>query len=307
MTEFDVIIIGAGPAGLSAAIYTARAGLRTAVFEEGTIGGRANWARTVENYPGFPDGVGGAELMARFSKQAQKFGAEIREEKVTWLSVSGAEKKVRTPSGEYSSRAVIISTGLRPKKLGVPGEERLVGRGVSYCATCDAFFFRNRKVAVVGPGPDAVNQLMLVSSVTKSLIWIPNGMVEVEETRLEKVRRMGIEPMEGLTVTEIVGEGTVTGLKVRAQGRAGEAGAERIIETEGVFVAAGNVPVTELAEGAGLELDRRGYIVVNDDFETSAAYVYAAGDCTGRSHQITVAAGHGAFVGGRVAEVLKTK
>ncbi len=307
MTDFDVIIIGAGPAGLSAAIYTARAGLRTAVFEGEAVGGRANWARTVENYPGFPDGVGGAELMARFAKQTQKFGAEIREEKVTGLSVSGAEKRVRTPSGEYASKVVIISTGMRPKKLGVPGEERLVGRGVSYCATCDAFFFRNRRVAVIGPGPDAVNQLMLISSVTKSLVWIPNGTVEVEEARLKRVRGMGIEPLEGLTVTEIVGEGRVTGLRVRAQERSGGVGADRVIETDGVFVAAGNTPVTELAGDAGLELDRRGYIVVNDDFETSAAHVYAAGDCTGRSHQITVAAGQGAFVGGRASEVLKTK
>ncbi|MGA2573125.1 MAG: FAD-dependent oxidoreductase [Candidatus Methanomethylicaceae archaeon] len=292
--SYDVAVLGAGPAGLAAAIYASRAGVRTAVFEEAVVGGRATYAHTIDNYPGFPEGISGNELTSRLVKQAEKFGTIMRSgEMVIGLDLSGELKKITTHSGECLARSIVIATGLKQKRLNLPGEERLVGRGVSYCATCDGFFFRSKKVVVVGAGDDAASDLIYLASLAAKLIWLPNAAeITAEEGYLRALKEKGIVPILGRRASEVVGGERVRGLKV-----IDETGAEDIVESDGIFIAVGTVPTAEILKSAGIKTDERDYVVVNDEMKTNVAGVYAAGDCTGKSHQIIVAVGQGSTAG----------
>lgn len=300
--ECDVLIIGAGPAGLSAAIYSSRRGLKTVVIEESLIGGRATYAHMIDNYPGFPEGISGAELANRFAKQAEKFGAVIKPgEAALEIRAIGVGKEVITSSERYTTRALVIATGLRQKRLSIPGEERLLGRGVSYCATCDGFFFKNKKVVVVGGGNEAASDLIYLSSLTKQLQWIVEGNITAEESYLEKIREIGVAPKTGAKVIEILGKERVEGLLIEAGGSKEE------VEADGVFIAVGSVPTVEIVKRAGVEVDAKGYIKTDENMETNIKGVYAAGDCTGKSHQVIVAAGQGATAGINAAEYAKMR
>jgi len=292
--SYDVAVLGAGPAGLAAAIYASRAGVRTAVFEESVVGGRATYAHAIDNYPGFPEGISGNELTSRLVKQAEKFGTIMRSgEMVIGLDLSGELKKITTHSGECLARSIVIATGLKQKRLNLPGEERLVGRGVSYCATCDGFFFRSKKVVVVGAGDDAASDLIYLASLAAKLIWLPNAAeITAEEGYLRALKEKGIVPILGRRASEVVGGERVRGLKV-----IDETGAEDIVESDGIFIAVGTVPTAEILKSAGIKTDERDYVVVNDEMKTNVAGVYAAGDCTGKSHQIIVAVGQGSTAG----------
>lgn len=296
----DVIIIGGGPAGLAAGIYSSRAGANTLLIEGKMLGGRAVYAREIDNYPGFPDGITGGEIVARLVKHAEKFGTKIIVgESVMEMELFKKIKKVKTINNEFKSKAVIIATGLIQKKLGIPREEEFTGRGISYCATCDGFFFRNKRVAVVGPDEDALYDLKYLSLMTKDLIWIPNAP-QYDKKNLDYAKTLGVEIMDGASVVELLGEEKLTGIKIREKN-----GEERVVRLDGLFLALGFIPISDLARKAGLKTTQDGYIIVNEDQETNLDGVYAAGDCTGRSHQIIVAVGQGATAGIKASDYAK--
>ncbi|MCX8181940.1 MAG: FAD-dependent oxidoreductase [Candidatus Methanomethyliaceae archaeon] len=292
MEKYDVVIIGGGPAGLAAAIYSSRAGVSTLLIEGNMLGGRAIYAREIDNYPGFPDGISGNELVLRLLKHAEKFGTKILVgQSVMDMWLSGKVKIIKTINSEFKSKSVIIATGLAQKKLGIPLEDKFVGRGLSYCATCDGFFFRGKKVAVIGSDEDALYDLKYLSLMTKDLIWIPN-VLQCDKEKLDYAKELGVEVLEGVNVTELLGENRLTGIKIKDR-----SGKERVVNLDGLFVALGFTPISDLARSTGLKTTQEGYILVNEDMKTNFDGVYAAGDCTGRSHQIIVAVGQGATAG----------
>ncbi|TDA38822.1 MAG: thioredoxin reductase [Candidatus Methanomethylicota archaeon] len=300
MDRYDVVIIGGGPAGLAAAIYSSRAGVSTLLIEGNMLGGRAAYAREVDNYPGFPEGISGNELVVRLVKHAERFGTTIMVgQSVMEMELCGKIKNVKTISSEFKSKAVIIATGLVQRKLGIPGEDRFVGRGVSYCATCDGYFFRNKKVAVVGSDEDALYDLKYLSSMTKDILLIPN-VPNFDREKSEYAKNLGAEVLEGARLVEVLGENKLTGIKIKD-----ENGKETVLKLDGLFVALGFTPISDIARSAGLRTTREGYIVVNENMETNLNGVYAAGDCTGRSHQIIVAVGQGATAGINASDYAK--
>ncbi|MEJ5293186.1 MAG: FAD-dependent oxidoreductase [Candidatus Methanosuratincola sp.] len=301
--ECDVLIIGAGPAGLSAAIYSSRQGLRTIVLEEGVIGGRATYAHMIDNYPGFPEGISGTDLIARFARQAEKFGSTIRPgEGAKEIKIAGETKEVVTSNEHYISKSLIIATGLRQKKLQIPGEEKLLGRGVSYCATCDGFFFRNKRVAVIGGGNEAASDLLYLSSLAGRIIWLVGGEgITAEDNYLAKIKESGIEPLAGVKIVELLGKEKLEGIMIE------RAGIREKLLVDGVFIAIGSVPTVEILKKAGIEVDDKGFIKTNEETETNIAGVFAAGDCTGKTHQVILAAGQGALAGIKASSYAKMK
>jgi thioredoxin reductase (NADPH) len=289
MTEdtYDVIILGAGPAGLAAAIYAARHNLKTLVLEGVKVGGRALDAHWVDNYPGFPDGISGPDLMQKFMDQVERFGAEIRQETVIGFSDLGDLKMVSTRQGYHQARALIIATGVNRRQLSVPGENELKGRGVSYCAVCDGPFFRGKRVAVVGEGREAVHDAELLAETSAKVYAIPgnNGYSE-EYPELRRVRENPkIEVVEGRAITEITGGDFVQGVKL-------DDGST--LDVDGVFVILERVGTAGLLQEAGVTTDEGGCILVDDTGMTNLRGVYAAGDCSCWGMQITTATGMGA-------------
>ena len=306
---YGVIIIGGGPAGLAAAIYTARAGESTLLLDQTVTGGRAVYALDIENYPGFPEGVRGTELASRLAKQAEKFGATIvTGERVTGMKLEEDPKKVLTAKGEYSCGSVVITTGLTQRKAGLPGEEKLTGRGVSYCATCDGYFFKGRKVIVLGAGEEAAEDLLYLSSLTSEIVWISDSKVTAGEELIKKLEEKGIKPTMSLKAVAIEGEESVRGLRVMPVSTPTENEMNGdLIPANGVFIAIGTAPSADILKQAGIALDEDGFVKVNVDMETNLPGVFAAGDCTGKSHQIVVAVGQGATAGMRAASYIKAK
>ncbi|MBC7120247.1 MAG: FAD-dependent oxidoreductase [Candidatus Methanosuratus sp.] len=301
--DCDVLIIGAGPAGLTAAIYVSRQGLRSIVLEESVIGGRTTYAHLIDNYPGFPEGISGTELILRFAKQAEKFGSIIKPgEGVKEVEVLGKIKEAVTANDRYRSKAIVIATGLKQKRLQIPGEDRLLGRGVSYCATCDGFFFRNKKVAVIGGGNEAASDLLYLSSLTDKIVWlVGEGGVTAEESYLAKIREIGVAPITGVRVLELLGKDRMEGIIIE------RGGTQEKVEVDGAFIAVGSVPTVEILKRAGIKVDENGFVKTNEEMETNFAGVFAAGDCTGKSHQVIVAAGQGAVAGIKAAAYAKMK
>ena len=216
-SAYDVIIIGGGPAGLSAGLYTSRAGLKTLLVEKGMVGGQITNAELVENYPGFPDGISGFDLGDSIHRQATRFGLETVSADVTGVEFGGLEKLIKTSEGDYTARAVIIAGGAALQRLGVPGEEDLTGRGVSYCATCDGAFFRDKAVAVIGGGDSAVEEaLLLTRFVSKVLIIHRRDQLRASKIVQERAfANDKIEFMWDTVVDGITGDDRVTGLNVR--------------------------------------------------------------------------------------------
>ncbi len=253
-----VIIVGSGPAGYAAAVYAARAELRPLILTGTQPGGQLTQTTEVENYPGFPEGIMGPELMERMRQQATKFGAEMVFEKVEALEVDKGKVKLNTLGKSYEAETVIIATGAKPKMLAI-GEEKLIGRGVSMCAVCDAAFFRDKKVFVVGGGDAAIEDAMALSKFTSKV----NLLVRRDELRASKAMQRRVFNNEDKVkiwwrteVRKVVGKDRLEGLVLEVEGK------EREVEAEGLFLAIGHLPATEWLKGSGVELDEKGYIKV---------------------------------------------
>jgi len=287
-TVYDVIVIGGGPAGLTAGIYTARHGLKTLVMEEKKIGGKPLEAHWVENFPGFPEGLTGEALMKRFEAQAARFSVEFKIESVIGIGDIGGVKMVSTRHGYYQARSLIISTGAQRQRLSVPGEGKFNGRGVSYCAICDGPFFKGKRVAVIGSGHEAVEDAMRLADVSSVVYAIPGSKGYSEEyPDLKRLRGSPrVEVLEGYDVVEIGGDGAVSYVKLEGE-------SEMRIDVDGVFIILEHVPTTNILSDAGIEIDEGGCIIVDRYQQTNIPGIFAAGDCTCSGTQIVTAAGDG--------------
>jgi thioredoxin reductase (NADPH) len=288
----NLIIIGSGPAALSAAIYAGRANVAPSVISGKDLGGSMALTERVENYPGFPEGVGGFELAQRMKQQAERFGAQVVMDEVVEVDLSTRPFKVKTHGGDHAANALIVATGRSPRKLGVPGEAEFVGRGVSSCATCDGYFYQDQKVVVVGGGDAAVKEaLFLTKFASEVLVVHRRDRLRAEKVVEERaISNDKIHFVWNTMVTEIIGDGDVSGVRLRDV----TTGEESTLEVQGVFIFVGHVPNTELFVGQ-LELDEAGYIVTDERQMTSVEGVLAAGDVQeGIAWQIATAVGSGA-------------
>ena len=290
---FDTVIVGSGPAGYTAALYAARANLDTMVFQGFESGGQLMLTSDVENYPGYKDGVAGPDMMDELEAQAARFGAEMRLDNVERVDFSERPFKLWAEGEDEPvlARTVVIATGAKAKWLGLPGESRLMGKGVSGCATCDGFFFRDKKVAVVGGGDTAMEETLFLTKYASEVVLIHRR----EEFRASKImlERARNNPkvtfMTNTTVEDILGESSVEGIRVKNT----ETGEESDLAVDGFFAAIGHVPATGLFEGQ-VEMDESGYVLQKEHTMTSVPGVFAAGDVSDtRYRQAVTAAGDG--------------
>jgi len=290
---YELIIIGGGPAGLTAGIYATRGRLNTLLLDKLAPGGLVATTEWVENYPGFPEGITGADLMKKMEEQAQKFGLEIISIKeVLSVDFKNKIKTIKVEDGEYKTKTVIIATGTQPKKLNTPGEDKFRGRGVAYCATCDGPLFKDKNIVVIGAGSSGVQEGLYLLRFVKSATvveFLPHMTAEkiLQEKALKEPRmKFYLNHM----VTSINGENKVESVTIKSRAT----GEEKKIEAQGVFVYVGLNPMTEFLKGQ-IELDRWGYILAGEDTKTSVPGVFAAGDVRQKIlRQITTAVGDGA-------------
>ncbi|KAA9166694.1 thioredoxin-disulfide reductase [Amycolatopsis acidicola] len=288
----NLIIVGSGPAGYTAAVYAARAQLEPLVFEGSQFGGALMTTTEVENYPGFRDGIQGPELMDEMRKQAERFGADLRAEDVEGVELLGETKYVTANGVRYAAKAVVLAMGAAPRYLHVPGEQELLGRGVSSCATCDGFFFRDQDIAVIGGGDSAMEEATFLTKFARSVTIIHRreefraSKIMVERARANEKIRWQLNSQ----VTEVVGEGKVEGVKVRDV----NSGEEKTLDVTGFFVAIGHDPRSELVRGQ-VDLDDEGYVLTKGRTTyTNIDGVFAAGDLVDHTYrQAITAAGSG--------------
>ena len=288
---YDVVIIGGGPAGLTAGIYAGRAQLKTVIVEKGLPGGQIAQTDEVENYPGFPEGISGPELASRMVRQAEKFGARIVMDEVLGLEKAEGGYLVRGYERNYRARAVIVATGANPRRLGVPGEDKFYGRGVSTCATCDGFFYRDKEVVVVGGGDAAVEEGIFLTKFARKVTLV-HRRDELRANKVAQKRAFQNPKMHFLfshVVTDILGEDQVTGVRLKNL----KTGEEYVYPTDGVFVFIGHEPNTAFLKGV-VELRPDGYIAVRDEVFTSEPGIFAAGDVADPIYrQLTTSVGAG--------------
>ena len=288
---YDVIIIGSGPAGYTAAIYAARANLSVLMLQGYQVGGQLMLTSDVENYPGFEEGILGPPMMEKFEAQARRFGTEVIPEDVIAIDFSKRPFKVTTDSGEYQARAIIISTGASAKWLGLPSEQRLQGRGVSACATCDGFFFKNKDVAVIGGGDTSMEEAIFLTRYVNhvTVIHRRNTLRASKIMQDRAFKNLKISFIWDTDVTEVLGENEVTGLRLHNV----KTDEESILPVQGFFLAIGHKPNTDLFKGI-LDMDKVGYIIPVEHTMTNIPGVFAAGDVTDhRYRQAVTAAGDG--------------
>ena len=291
MADYDIVIIGSGPAGLTAAIYSGRALVRTLVIAGRVAGGQLMLTTAVENFPGFPNGIQGPDLMMEIRKQAERFGAEVVDEDVEIVDFK--QKPMRIVFGErtVTANAVIIATGSSAKWLGLPSEEKLRGRGVSSCATCDGYFFRDKRVAVVGGGDTAMEEALFLTKYASEVLMI-HRRDKFRATKIMQSRAFSNPKIKFLlnsVVDEVLGKDRVEGLKIKSM----KTGEVSMIPCDGLFVAIGFQPNTKMFEGH-IELDEKGYVVARDGTQSSVKGVFVAGDVHDFEYrQAITAAGEG--------------
>jgi thioredoxin reductase (NADPH) len=287
-----VLILGSGPAGLSAALYAARAELAPVVLTGMQLGGQAALTHTIENYPGFPEGVGGAQLGELFQKQAEFFGAKVEFDLANAVDFSQRPYKVTTDSGEYTADSIIITTGASPNKLEIPGEFELTGRGVSYCATCDGWFFKDKKVVIVGGGDSAFEEALFITRYASSVTLIHRRdefrAGAILQNRAKEHPKMNF--ILNTIVTEVVGTEKLTTLKLKNV----VTNEESTFDTDGLFIFIGHTPNSQMFKGK-LDMDELGYLKINDKMETNVPGVFAAGEIADPTfRQVVTSAGMGA-------------
>jgi thioredoxin reductase (NADPH) len=293
--DYDVIIIGGGPAGYTAGIYAARAGLKTLLMEGAATVSQITITDLIENYPGIPDGINGFDLMQLFKNQALKFGLEIMTKDVTALKKPGVEDIVwEITAGDKTLRSlsVIAATGAQWRKLGVPGEEEFAGRGVSYCATCDGPFYRDKDVVVIGGGDTAIQEALFLTHFARKVTVVHrrDRLRAADILQKRAAAQKKIEFVWKANLAQIVGKELVSAVKLKDV----ESGKISELPADGVFVFVGRIPQTEIFRDA-LKLDNVGYILTDDNMHTSAAGIFAAGDCRAKQfRQVITAAGDGA-------------
>ncbi len=298
----DIVIIGAGPAALTAAIYTTREDIDTLLFERGVVGGLAAITDKVDNYPGFPEGVEGLTLAQNLEKQAERFGAKIEYGEVTAIHDEGALKRLETTDGDYFAKAILIATGSDYKKLGIPGEQEFYGRGVHYCATCDGAFYRDKKLVVVGGGNSAVQEALFLTRFASHIDLLVRSKLRASDVLIKELDKAAAEGK--ITVhletptEEIVGtpEGGVTLVK----------GGGKEFAVDGVFVFVGLVPNSQFLQGSGVLCDEIGFVLTDQHLMTNVPGVFAAGDIrSGATMQIASATGEGATAALKIREHLE--
>jgi len=290
--SYDMVIVGGGPGGYTAALYAARAGMRVVVLEKLSAGGQMALTHQIDNYPGFPEGIDGFELGMRMQQQAERFGAETAYVQVMKLDLNAQPKVIETNEGAYYGKTVVLATGANPRKLGLPKESELVGRGVAYCAACDGMFYKGKTVVVVGGGNSAAADALLLSRVAEKVIVV-HRRDQLRATKIYHEPLMNAPNVSFLwnsRVKEILHGQKVTGIIVEDV----HTGEEKQVDCQGVFVSIGRTPATELVAGQ-LVLDDSGYILADETTQTSIPGVYAVGDVRAKQlRQIVTAVADGA-------------
>lgn len=289
---YDMVILGGGPGGYTAALYAARAGLEALVLERLSAGGQMALTHQIDNYPGFEEGVDGFTLGDKMKRQAERFGAVSRSAEVLSAELSGTTKVVHTDSGEFYARTVVLATGANPKELGLAAERELIGRGVGYCAACDGMFYKGKTVVVVGGGNTAAADALLLSRVAEK-VYLVHRRDALRATKIYHDQLIAAENVELCwmnTVTELLHDGRLTGVRLKNE----KTGEMRQIACDGVFISIGRKPATEFLAGK-LELDANGYVVAGEDTRTSVPGVFAVGDLrTKPLRQVVTAVADGA-------------
>ncbi|MFH1402951.1 MAG: thioredoxin-disulfide reductase [Candidatus Altiarchaeota archaeon] len=291
--DYDVVIIGGGPAGMTAGIYAIRRSLKTIIIERGLCGGQMQVTTEVCNWPGVKS-VPGPELSAQMEDHCRSLGVEFLNDEVIDLALDGDVKTVKTRSKGIKCKTVVIATGGQHRKLQAKGEQKFVGKGVSYCATCDGPLFKGKSVAVIGGGNAAVEDALYLNGVAdKTYLVHRRGELRAEETLQEDLKKSGVEVILDSAIEEISGDAFVSELRIKSN-QSGEASS---LKVNGIFISIGNVPSTQLAKKAGVQLDDKGFIQVGRDMRTNIPGVFAAGDVTGGIPQIATAVGEGCTAG----------
>jgi thioredoxin reductase (NADPH) len=302
--DYELAIVGAGPAGYSAAIYAGRSGIKSAIFDKGIGGGLASIAPNIENYAGF-DAIPGMKLMEKMKKHAEKYTSLNLNEEVIDISKENDEFIIKTKNQEYKVKAVLFATGTEHRKLNADGEKELSGKGVSYCATCDGFFFKEKKVAVVGGGNSALIEAIYLKQIGCSEVYVIHrrDQFRAEESYVTEAKEKGVRFVMNSTVEKINGENKVEYLDIKNK----KTNEDSKINVDGVFISIGEIPQNDLAKKLGVTLDQNGYIKIDKMGRTNIKGVYAAGDITGGLRQVITAAAEGAVAALTTTESLGKK
>lgn len=302
---YDMIVVGGGPGGYTAALYAARAGLDTVVLEKLSAGGQMALTMQIDNYPGFEDGVDGFTLGEKMQAGAERFGVKTELVEVLSMDLTEPVKKIETDDGDFYGHTVVICTGANPRKLGVDNEQSLIGRGVNYCAACDGMFYKGKTVAVIGGGNTAVADAMILSRIAEKVFIVHRR----DALRATKIYHEALEKTENVefiwdsVVTELLHEDKLNGIRIKNV----KTDEESVVECDGVFVSVGRVPVTELVKEV-LELDKSGYIVADESTRTNVPGVFAVGDVRTKAlRQVVTAVADGAVAAHYAEEYLAVK
>lgn len=302
--DYELAIVGAGPAGYSAAIYAVRSGIKTVIFDKSMGGGLAAIAPNIENYAGF-EAITGMDLMEKMKTHVEKYTEINFNEEVKNISKKNDEFLIKTNNKEYKVKAVLISTGTEHRRLDAPGEKKLSGKGVSYCATCDGFFFKEKKVAIVGGGNSALIEAIYLKQIGCSEVYVIHrrDQFRAEESYVNEAEEKGVKFVLDSIVEKINGEEKVESLDLKDK----DTGEIKNIDIDGVFISIGEIPQNDIAKKLDVNLDEKGYIKIDKQGRTNVKGVYAAGDITGGLRQIITAAAEGAIASLTTTEVLGKK